>query len=63
MNYPIEEILLRVYQKKFENLQFVIYIEYKINCVKLSTGKSIGEHLDAAIEERYDIDNGVLLEW
>ena len=30
---------------------------------KLSTGKSIGEHLDAAIEERYDIDNGVLLEW
>lgn len=37
--------------------------EYKINCVKLSTGKSIGEHLDAAIEERYDIDNGVLLEW
>lgn len=63
MNYPIEEILLRVYQKIFENLQFVIYIEYKINCVKLSTGKSIGEHIDAAIEERYDIDNGVLLEW
>lgn len=30
---------------------------------KLSTGKSIGEHLDATIEERYDIDNGVLLEW
>ena len=30
---------------------------------KLSTGKSIGDHLDAAIEERYDIDNGVLLEW
>jgi len=30
---------------------------------KLSTGKSIVEHLDAAIEERYDIDNGVLLEW
>lgn len=29
---------------------------------KLSTGKSIVEHLDAAIEERYDIDNGVLLE-
>ena len=28
---------------------------------KLSTKKSIGEHLDAAIEERYDIDNGVLL--
>lgn len=26
---------------------------------KLSTKKSIGEHLDAAIEERYDIDNGV----
>jgi len=25
--------------------------------------ESIGEHLDAAIEERYDIDNGVLLEW
>lgn len=64
MNYSIEEILLRVYQKKYlKNLQFVIYIEYKINCVKLSTGKSIGEHLDAAIEERYDIDNGVLLEW
>jgi len=21
------------------------------------------EHLDAAIEERYDIDNGVLSEW
>ena len=35
MNYPIEEILLRVYQKKFENLQFVIYIEYEINCVRL----------------------------
>ena len=32
MNYPIEEILLRVYQKKYsKNLQFVIYIEYKIN--------------------------------
>lgn len=30
---------------------------------KLSMGKSIGEHLNAAIEERYDIDNGVLLEW
>lgn len=30
---------------------------------KLSTGKSIVEHLDAAIEERYDIDNGILLEW
>lgn len=30
MNYPIEEILLRVYQKKYlKNLQFVIYIEYK----------------------------------
>lgn len=26
-------------------------------------GKSIGEHLNAAFEERYDIDNGVLLEW
>lgn len=35
----------------------------RIALTKLSTGKSIGEHLDAAIEERYDIDNGVLLEW
>ena len=32
-------------------------------CNKALYGKSIGEHLDAAIEERYDIDNGVLLEW
>ena len=32
-------------------------------CNKTLYGKNIGEHLDAAIEERYDIDNGVLLEW
>ena len=30
---------------------------------KRSTGKRTGEHREAAIEERYDIDNGVLLEW
>ena len=31
MNYPIEEILLRVYQKKYlKNLQFVIYIEESV---------------------------------
>ena len=30
---------------------------------KLSTGKSIGDHLDAIVEEHYDKDDGVLIEW
>ena len=30
---------------------------------KVSTGKSVGEHLDAALEEYYDLNDGVLLKW